>query len=417
LVRDEVPNCRLGTLADRLRLDHRPTHRALDDVLATVDLLHLLLERAAGLGVTGLDDLLGLPKMGGHPQARKLALTTDLPRDPGVYLFRDRTGRVLYVGKAANLRQRVRSYFSSDDRRKVGSLLREAHRLDHEVCANPLEAAVREVRLIHEHQPRYNRQAKDWSRYRWVKLTLHEPWPRLSVVRLPKDDGAVYVGPVSSTAVARRVVDAVHTVVPLRRCTQRPSSAPGQVPCTPAQLGVSLCPCAGTVSRPEYAAVVEQARVGLCDDPTLLLEPLRRRMDALAAAERFEEAADTRDRAASLAGALRQQRRLESLWRADQLVVDVPGQGGAQLARGRLVRAWSATTTAAEQLRFDTAAFTAADPDEPDDPGPIPAELVDELTCVARWLEGVAPRARVLRCSGELASALPALPSFAPGKG
>ncbi|MEZ5140951.1 MAG: GIY-YIG nuclease family protein [Acidimicrobiales bacterium] len=102
--------------------------------------------------------------MGGHPQARKLALTTTLPRAPGVYLFRDRAGRVLYVGKAANLRQRVRSYFSSDDRRKVGNLLREAHRLDHEVCANQLEArGGARSGFIHEHQPRYNRQAKDWS--------------------------------------------------------------------------------------------------------------------------------------------------------------------------------------------------------------------------------------------------------------
>ena len=81
LVRDEVPNCRLGTLASRLRLDHRPTHRALDDALATADLLHLLLERAAGLGVTGLDDLLVLPTMAGHEQASKLALTRSLPRD------------------------------------------------------------------------------------------------------------------------------------------------------------------------------------------------------------------------------------------------------------------------------------------------------------------------------------------------
>src|SRR5262249_44936140 len=161
-------------LARQLRLDHRPTHRALDDVLATADLLHVLLERAAGLGVTGLDDLLALPRMGGHPQAGKLSLTSHLPRSPGVYLFRDRRGQVLYVGKAANLRARVRSYFSTDTRRKIGNLLREAASIDHEVCVNGLHAAVREVRLIHEHQPRYNRQAKNWAKYCWVKLTCNE---------------------------------------------------------------------------------------------------------------------------------------------------------------------------------------------------------------------------------------------------
>ena len=434
LVRDEVPNCRLGTLADRLRLDHRPTHRALDDVLATVDLLHVLLERAAGLGVTGLDDLLGLPKMGGHPQARKLSMTASLPRDPGVYLFRDLSGRVLYVGKAANLRQRVRSYFSSDDRRKVGNLLREAQRLDHEVCANQLEAAVREVRLIHQHQPRYNRQAKDWTRHRYVKLTLGEAFPRLSIVRRPRDDGGLYLGPVGSTAAARRVVEAIESVVPLRRCTARPGATPRSGPCAPAQLGVASCPCAGTIGRQAYAELVDTARLGLTTRPELLLDPLRERMEALAGAERFEEAAATRDRAAALVGALHQQRRLGVLATTARLVLDVPGHGGAELHHGVLVDAWppgghpgpprldlrspaidgrDGLVVSAEPAGgtggslFVVGAPAAA-------AAVVPAEQVDELACVARWLDKVAGRARLLDCDDGLASPLPALPTFRP---
>ena len=142
LVRNEVPNCKLGTLAEHLRLDHKPSHRALDDALATGDLLHLLIERAGGLGVTGLDDLLSLPKMAGHASAQKLRLTDSLPRSPGVYLFRNSRGDVLYIGKATNLRARVRSYFSGDDRRKIGSLLRETAHIDHVVHPHPLSAAV-----------------------------------------------------------------------------------------------------------------------------------------------------------------------------------------------------------------------------------------------------------------------------------
>ena len=163
LVRDEVPDCRLGTLASRLRLPHRPTHRALDDALATADLLHLLLERAAGFGVLGLDDLITLPTMGGHPQAAKLRLTSSLPRSPGVYLFRDRTGRVLYVGKASDLRSRVRSYFSTDDRRKIGALLREATAIEHVVCSSTLEATALEARLIGTLLPHYNRHGTQWA--------------------------------------------------------------------------------------------------------------------------------------------------------------------------------------------------------------------------------------------------------------
>jgi len=284
LVRDEVPNCKLGTLASRFRLDHQPSHRALDDALATADLLHLLLERAGGLGVTGLDDLLTLPTMAGHAQASKLTLTNRLPRSPGVYLFRDRAGRVLYVGKATNLRSRVRSYFSGDTRRKVGQLLRETQAIDHRCCATTLEAAVVEVRLIHEHLPRFNRQAKDWTRYPYLKLTLNEPFPRLSVVRVAKDDGALYLGPLPSARAAKRVAEAIETSVPLRRCTATPGRSPRTAACAPAQLGVASCPCAGEMTREQYAEVVARAVRGLRDDPALLLDPLDHRMQALAVA-------------------------------------------------------------------------------------------------------------------------------------
>ena len=127
LVRDEVSNCKLQTLATQFHLANTPRHRALDDALATGDLLHLLLERAAGYGVLGLDDLLELPTIGRHPQAAKLKLTNDLPRTPGVYVFRGASREILYVGKATNLRARVRSYFGSDDRKKSRSTSRPNH--------------------------------------------------------------------------------------------------------------------------------------------------------------------------------------------------------------------------------------------------------------------------------------------------
>ena len=408
LVRDEVPNLRLGTLADRFRLPNKPSHRALDDALATTDLLHVLLERAGTMGVLALEDLFELPTMRGHPQAHKLKLTADLPRRPGVYLFRDGGGRVLYVGKATDLRARVRSYFSGDERRKVDGMLRELASIDHVVCSGPLEAAVLEVRLIHEHLPRFNRQAKTWRRYAYLKLTLDERFPRLSVVRLPKEgDGCLYLGPLPSTSAARQVAEAIETAAPLRRCNRRPPRKPLPAPCAPAQLGVSTCPCAAAVSEEDYAAIVARVVRGLTTDPDLLLEPLSARMRALAAAERFEDAAATRDRAAALARALQRQRRLDGLRRAGRLLVEVPGEGGALLVGGRLVESWSSATDDAQ----DTLPWVDVELVQ-DDAGPLPRHLADELGCVSSWLEGRAARMKLVRCDGELASPLPALPRF-----
>ena len=402
LLVDEVPNCRLGTLASRLRLDHQPSHRALDDALATGDLLHVLLERAGRLGVLGLDDLLALPTLAGHPQVSKLKLTNDLPRRPGVYLFRDAQGRALYVGKATNLRTRVRSYFSGERRRKVAQLLRETQRVDHIVCSGPLEPDVLEVRLIHELQPRFNRQGRKWGSYAYLKLT-HEPFPRLSVVRTTKDDGGHYLGPLPSAAFAKRVAEAIESVVPIRRCTAKPSATLRSAPCAPAQLGVATCPCAGAISVDAYRRIIDRLVHGLTQDPSLLLEPLADRMHALARDERFEEAADVRDRAAALAATLRRQRRIETLRRAGRVRIEVPDGGGAEVEGGRLVCSWGPDGG----LPFPTASSS-----DEEGTGPLPRELADELLCVARWLDERAGQVRLVHCEGGLASDLPLLPSY-----
>jgi DNA polymerase-3 subunit epsilon len=408
LVREEVPDCRLDTLATRFRLPHRPTHRALDDALATGDLLHALLERAAAFGVLGLDDLIELPTMGRHPQVAKLRHTTSLPRAPGVYIFRDRAGRALYVGKATNLRTRVRSYFSSDDRRKIGPMLREMQSVDHVLCRSTLEAGVLEARLIARLLPRYNRRGTRWRKYVYVKLTA-EPFPRLAIVRAPKLDGALYLGPLPSTRVARLVADAIETVMPLRRCTiaVRPGRVARDAPCAPAQLGSSFCPCAGAVTCEEYGAVVSRVVRGLTTDPEILLGPLRDRMRVLADAERFEEAADVRDRAAALAAALTRQRRLEQLRQSGRIELDLGDAGSVELDRGRLTRTW----VDGELPLGPTVDGGECGPDP--DHGWIPVDVADELACVASWLDSNAPRIRLVQCDGVLASTVPAVTPLA----
>lgn len=413
LVRDEVPNCKLATLADRFRLGHRPSHRALDDALATGDLLHVLLERAGAMGVTGLDDLLALPTMAGNPQASKLRLTDRLPRKPGVYLFRDRQGDILYVGKAANLRSRVRSYFSTDERRKIGQLLRETHRVDHQVCRNGLEAAVLELRLIHQHLPRFNRQGTRSSSYPYVKLTLDERFPRLSVVRTLRDDGALYLGPISSSKRAKRLIEAIETASPIRRCTTRSTASTHKPVCAAAQIGTAACPCSGHTSAEDYQRVVTDVVQGLTFEPDRLLAPLQERITRLADEERYEEAADVRDRAEALASALRRQRRFDVLRRAGRIRFRF-GAAWAELDGGRLSGCGSIDDPPTLlDLR------TPSTPGVALDAGPLPPPSradADELLCVARWLDDNAHRIELEAVDGLLAEPFPPLPVFTPKK-
>ena len=163
LVRDEVRNLRLQTLAAHFRSPVTPIHRALDDARATAHVLHGLLERAGSLGVNQRRPA-PTPPGPGSAHYSKIALTDAAPA-AGVYLFRDRHGTPIYVGKATNLRARVRQYFYGDERRTIGSLMRELHTVDHIVCPTPLEAEITELRLIHTYRPRYNRRSRPPSHH------------------------------------------------------------------------------------------------------------------------------------------------------------------------------------------------------------------------------------------------------------
>jgi DNA polymerase-3 subunit epsilon len=375
LIRDEVPNLKLSTLARHLRSTVEPVHRAYADAAATAEVLHALLERAATFGVLGLDDLIALPSMRAHPSASKLALTAKLPRTPGVYFFKDRDGRVLYVGKASNLRARVRSYFASDDRRKVPQLLREAVAIDHFECATPFEAEIRELRLIHELQPRFNRAGKGRRQPAYLKLT-DERFPRVTVVRKP---AANALGPFRTATAAHAVREAIESAIPLRRCTTkvgRRAEIVGGPPCVPAQLGVATCPCRGHVDEEEYGVLTDCVRRALTSEPDTVLGPLEARMQRLARDERYEEAAMTRDRLSALARALIRQRTIAML---------------------RDVRIVVATPT--EQVEIDNGRVVLD--------GNEREESIDELFVVARWLRENAAHLRVLRVDGVFASALP----------
>ena len=397
LLRDEVPNCKLSTLASRLRLAHTPNHRALDDALATTDLLHLLIERASGLGVLGLDDLVTLAKLAGHPQARKLTMTTALPRSPGVYMFCGNRDEVLYVGKATNLRQRVRSYFGREDRRRIGPMLREMQRVHHLELADPLSAEIIESRLIARMLPRYNRAGTRADKYCFVRLDVESLWPRLAVVKEPSVKG-LHLGPLPSRTMANLVVEALQSVLPLRRCSTRLGAnhqpSIDAIPCSSAQLGVSQCPCAGEADRIAYDAAVDAAMRAFSGDSRAITQQLTDRMSRLAAVQRFEEAAMVRDRLSALLGAIRRHQLVVALRSAERCVVR-RGDTTWVVESGRLID----TSMSGEVGR----ALPVDPPAPPLHGRPLDRRQVDEALCLAKYFNKHADRIEVVECSGEWA--------------
>ena len=338
LVRSEVRSLRLSSLAAHFRSPVTPTHRALDDARATAHVLWGLLERAGFLGVSHLDDLLRLPTARGAAHYEKIGLTETLPRRPGVYFFRDRRGETIYVGKAKNLRTRVRSYFYGDDRRSITQMLRDLAEIEHRVCATELEAEVTELRLIHAHRPRYNRRSRPPKTVHWVKLT-NERFPRLSIVRTLRDDGCLYLGPYRSRRRASLVVTALWDAVPIRRCLTR--GGVRSAACNFAELGVALCPCDGSVSDDEYGRVVARLRDGVTIEPDTLFSRLEAKMLDHARGRRFEEAASLRDRHRALALSLERRRAWAALQGAGTLwAADLAGDN-VLVESGRLAAAWA----------------------------------------------------------------------------
>ena len=399
----EVPNVQLLTLARYFRTRVQPVHRALADAEATAEVLHGLLDLGGRLGILTLGDLHEACRARGRPNYGKIRLAEGLPHAAGVYLFRGRDGRVLYVGKSKDLRARVKSYFYGDTRKKVGDLLTEVTAVDGVRCGSELEALALEARLIGAHEPRYNRRGKSWRRYAYLKLDPSEAFPRLKVVHAARGDGAAYLGPFSNAGRARLAKEALEEVVPIRRCTAAMRARTRFSPCALADMGRCAAPCDGRVDLERYAELVRHLLSSL-ERPGELLGALEARMTDLASQERFEEASLVRDRLRALAESL--QRTRQEAW--------LVGAGAMVLVTGGGVRV---RLTGASVARGDGVGPIGL---------PCPRDRADELAAVRSWiatrrdlrLEHVdVPPAESVDGGREIARVLAAIRAAAPSPG
>ncbi len=405
LLHDEIRDARLATVARHLRARASPDHRALTDARVTVDVLHGLIERAGSFGATTLEDLQELTRSSSTTQFRRRDLVVDAPSAPGVYRFLDPRDEVLYVGKATDLRQRLRTYFGQDPRRRIADLVRETARVDWTLTPTVLEAEVLELRAIRHHQPRYNRRSRDRSAAVHVAMT-DEPFPRLSIVQRPRASHRWSVGPLPTRRIAERLIDAITEVVPLRTCTGRLRVAQDHPACILKDLGRCGAPCDGSQSRDAYAEVVATTTAAI-DDPGGVLAALRREMADHAASGRFERAAEQRSRLHAAARALQGQRERARLISCARLVAARATASSIEVAvlrHGRLettARLGVSTGAWPSEAELLATATVSHDPPATDEPGPPDAE---ELGLVCAWL--ARPDVRVVAVDGRFASEL-----------
>lgn len=370
VLRDEAPNHRLSTLATLFHATVTPNHRALSDAQATVDVLHALLGRMAPLGITHLEDLATATDPVPSDVRRKRTLADGLPDAPGVYLFVGPGEEVLYVGTSTSIRTRVRSYFTASEKRgRMTEMLRVADRVTPVVCATTLEARVRELRLISQHSPRYNRRSRFPERMPWVRL-VEDAAPRLSIVRDVRP-GAAHLGPFPSRAAAQLAVDALHCAFPLRALA---SATPVTVP-------------------PD---VLRQVREAILGDPGPVVTALAERIATYATQERYEEAADARDRLNAFVRAATRAQRLAPLATCPELVAARrTSDGGWEIVA---VRHGRLSGTAVVDRRTDprpTISALRLSGEHVDPPvAPAPAAHPEETDLVLAWLD--APGVRLV---------------------
>jgi excinuclease ABC subunit C len=248
---------------------------------------------------------------------------------PGVYLFKHRDGSLLYVGKAAVLADRVRSYFQkgADSSPKTALLVSQIADVETIVTRSALEALILESNLIKRHRPRFNVVLRDDKQYPYLRLPIKEDFPRFSIVRRVQKDGALYYGPYTPAGALRETLKVIRKVFPLATCDIEIDGTADRA-CLEFEIKRCMAPCIGNQTREEYHRIVKQARQFLEGRDRELVAELRAHMEAAAYREEFEEAARLRDRIFKIERTLEKQRITQTA-ATDQDVLGLARQGPA----------------------------------------------------------------------------------------
>jgi excinuclease ABC subunit C len=321
-----------------------------------------------------------------------------LPGSPGVYLFKNEQGEIIYIGKAAVLADRVRSYFQkgSDHSLKTSLLVSHVTDLETMVTRSELEALILESNLVKRHKPRFNIVLRDDKQYPYVRLPIKDDFPRLSIVRRVQKDGALYYGPYTPANALRETLKVIKHVFPLATCTIDIDGTADRA-CIEFEIKRCMAPCTGHQSKEEYHQIVKQVRHFLEGRDHELLDDLRTRMEAAAEREEFEEAARLRDRLFKIQRMLEKQR-ITQTSATDQDVIGLARQGSAVdlqilfvrggLLIGRKDFFWpqSADTPDEELVRSAIEQFYNKDGQPPREVL-VPTDLED-TALIQQWLSG-----------------------------
>ncbi|MFO7915912.1 MAG: excinuclease ABC subunit UvrC [Candidatus Krumholzibacteriales bacterium] len=225
-----------------------------------------------------------------------------IPALPGVYLMKDRMGKIIYVGKAKNLRKRVGSYFrpSGSQDPKTELMTDKVRDIDYVTTRNEVEALVLECNFIRENRPAYNVKLKGGQKYPYIKLTADDEYPRIMYVRDVRNDGSEYFGPYTDAGAVRRTMSLIGDIFKLRRCGQRKFNMHDSRECLYYQIGKCSAPCTGKIEKDQYDQLVREVRMFLKGRNRKLISDLRKKMNSLSEKKKYEQAAVVRDQIRSL---------------------------------------------------------------------------------------------------------------------